>query len=121
VDEVIEVWTVIRVDDHRDGEHAGVRENLKVDGHLPTLPNPNRYSCADFVPAEGYRLGGTADMRDKRVESVLVIHVEAVSTGAAAGLCTPAMRLASSTIRDALNARPKRSFWVVEGAMGGAR
>ena len=70
---------MIRVDNHGDREHAGVREDLQVDGHISTLANSGRYSCADLVPAERYRLGGTADMRDKRVESVLVVHVEPVA------------------------------------------
>ena len=73
------VWAVIRVDDHSDGEHTGVRQHLKLDSHIPAIPNPDRNGCADLVPAKCYRLSGAADMRHKGVESVLVLHVEAVT------------------------------------------
>jgi hypothetical protein len=77
--QIIKIWTVIRVDDHRDGECAGVREDFKVDGHVSTLGNPNRNGRGDLVPAKHHRLCGTANMRHQRMESALVVHVEAVA------------------------------------------
>ncbi|MCE3276244.1 MAG: catalytic domain of component of various dehydrogenase complexe [Propionibacteriaceae bacterium] len=46
-DQVFKVRTVLRVDDHGDGEHAGVRQHLEGHGDVPALANRNRNSLAD--------------------------------------------------------------------------
>ena len=60
---------MIRIDDHGDGEHAGVRQDLEVDGYVSAFADCGRNGRADLVSAECYRLGGTADMRHQRMES----------------------------------------------------
>ena len=60
---------MIRIDDDGDGEHAGVRQDLEVDGYVSAFADCDRNGRADLVSAECYRLGGTADMRHQRMES----------------------------------------------------
>jgi hypothetical protein len=69
---------MIRIDDHRNREHIGVRENLEVNGHVPALADSDRNRSCDLVPAKHHWLDRTADVRYERVESVLVVHVVAV-------------------------------------------
>jgi hypothetical protein len=79
-DHIVWVWAMISIDDCRDGEHAGVREDLEVDGRIASVGNHNRNGGAHLVAAKSYRLHRTADVCHERVETALVVHIEAVAT-----------------------------------------
>jgi hypothetical protein len=79
-DHIVWVWAMISIDDCRDGEYAGVRQDLEVDRGISPLGNRNWNCGTHLVPVKSYRLPRTADVCHERVESVLVVHVEAIAT-----------------------------------------
>ena len=60
---------MISIDDCRDGEHAGVREDVEVDGRIASLGNCNWNGGARLVAAKSYRLHRTADVCHERVHA----------------------------------------------------
>ena len=77
---VVSVWAMISIDDRRDGEYAGVRQDLEIDRSISRLGNRNRNRGTHFVSVKSYRLHRTAYVCHERVESVLVVQVEAIAT-----------------------------------------
>ena len=59
-----------------DGEHAGVRQNLEVDGHVSALTytRPGWLRSPRYPPSVTGS-DGSADVCHERVESALVVHV----------------------------------------------
>jgi hypothetical protein len=41
-DQLVKIKTVIAIDDHSDGEHAGVRQDLKADRRISALSHCDR-------------------------------------------------------------------------------
>ena len=73
--QLVNVRTAIRINDDRNGQHAGVRESLEVDSHASALPHSDRDGCVHLAPAKHDRLDRSADVCYERVESALVVHV----------------------------------------------
>lgn len=78
-DQIVWVWAVISIDDCRDGEYAGVREDVKVDGGIASLGNRNRKGGTHLMAAKSHRLHRTADVCHERMEAALVVHIKAVA------------------------------------------
>jgi hypothetical protein len=78
LDQVLSAGTMIRINDRNHGEHAGVRQDVEVNGCISAFGDGDWYSCADWMSAKDHQLCRAADMRDERVKSVLVVHIEAV-------------------------------------------
>ena len=61
VSQVVKVGSMIGIGDDGDGEHAGVREDLKVDGGVAPFTNPDWNCSVDLVPAKCCGLRRTAN------------------------------------------------------------